>query len=251
MSRLYSLVLTTVVLLWSIFCCSFALVVALISKKAIPWVLKGIGSNLWSKYIMVFTGNSRMSITHHSKVSIPSELPSRAIFVSNHVSQLDINAASYAIPHPIVFLAKDSIRKVPILGLLNERVGTVFINRSNKEAAQKAVFQLRKTLDLGISVLVFPEGTRSIDGAIKPFKKGAFHLALQANVPIVPMHIHGTRRALPSKSIWVKANPIHVRFGDPIYPKDHGDNVKSMNDVAKASIEALQLWHRAQISSPD
>jgi len=49
----------------------------------------------------------------------------------------------------------------------------------------------------------------------------------------------------------VKANPIHVRFGDPIYPKDHGDNVKSMNDVAKASIEALQSWHREQISSPD
>lgn len=200
---------------------------------------------------MVFTGNRRMSITYHSKVSRPDQLPSRAIFVSNHVSQLDINAASFAIPHPIVFLAKDSIRKVPILGLLNERVGTVFINRNNKEAAQQAVFQLRKTLDLGISVLVFPEGTRSTDGYIKPFKKGAFHLALQAEIPIVPMHIHGTRRALPRNSSWVKANPIHVRFGDPIYPEGHAGSIKAMNDDAKDSIEMLQAWHKEHVSTPD
>ena len=251
MRRIPSAVLTVFVLLWSIFCCSLALCVALASKKAIPWVLKGIGSDLWSQYILVLTGNRHMSISHSTEKSQREKIPSEAIFVSNHVSQLDINAASFAIPHPIVFLAKDSIRKVPILGLLNERVGTVFINRKDKEGAQKAVFRLKTTLKRGISVLVFPEGTRSKSGHIAPFKKGAFHLAVQANVPIIPLHVHGTRKALPSGSVWVRSNPIHVRFGAPIYPSDCDSNINLLTARAQQSVEDLKCWHSENVSSPD
>jgi 1-acyl-sn-glycerol-3-phosphate acyltransferase len=217
----------------------------------IPWVLLNIGSDLWSKYIMVFTGNRHMSVTHFSHKSARENIDSKAIFISNHVSQLDINAASLAIPHPIVFLAKESVRKVPILGWLNERVGTVFINRKNSESSRKAVYKLKETLGIGISVLVFPEGTRSKNGEIANFKKGAFHLAIEADVPVIPLHIYGTRKALPSGAIWVKANPIHVRFGDPIYPADCDHDAHQMTQVSQASVMQLKKWHTDHISSPD
>lgn len=251
MTRLSSAFLTLLVLLWSFFCCSLALVVTLASKKAIPWVLKGIGSDLWSKYILVLTGNGNMAVTHSSEHSQQHQIPSEAIFVSNHVSQLDINAASFAIPHPIVFLAKASIRKVPILGLLNERVGTVFIDRADKEGARKAVFRLKSTLERGISVLVFPEGTRSKSGAMGSFKKGAFHLAVQADVPIIPLHIHGTRKTLPSGSFWVRPNPIHVRFGAPIYPSECANNIGTLTESAKSAVESLGAWHVENVITPD
>ena len=100
--------------------------------------------------------------------------PEKVIIVSNHASQLDINVCASVIPRPIVYLAKASIRKVPVLGLLNERVGTVFIDRSNKSAAKKSIDNLLDSLSKGISVIVYPEGTRSVDGELNPFKKGAF-----------------------------------------------------------------------------
>ncbi len=200
---------------------------------------------------MLFTGNRNMSVTHASEKSQQDQIPSEAIFISNHVSQLDINAASLAIPHPIVFLAKESIRKVPILGLLNERVGTVFINRSDKAGSRKAVFELKKTLARGISVLVFPEGTRSINGELKTFKKGGFHLAVEADLPIIPLHIHGTRKALPARSIWVNSNPIHVRFGDPIYPSDCNFSARNLTEAAQQSVGSLKKWHKEHVNSPD
>ena len=239
-------------LTWSIFCCTYALLLALWSEQKIPYVLSGIGSDLWSKYMLFIAGNRTIGITYTSEDSRPENLPSRAIFISNHVSQLDINAASYAIPHPIVFLAKQSVRKVPILGLLNERVGTIFIDRSDQKDARQAVFRLTKTLDKGISVLVFPEGTRSESGELGAFKKGAFHLALKAGVPIVPLHIHGTRYALPKKSIFIRSNPIHVRFGNPIF----ADSIeaKSLNEMvtkAEDAIRGMQSWHKSHVISPD
>ena len=100
-------------------------------------------------------------------------------------------------------------------------------------------------------MLVFPEGTRSKNGQIAPFKKGAFHLAIEADVPVIPMHIHGTRKALPSGSIWVQANPIHVRFGDPIYPAQCHYDVRQMTHTSQASVEQLKQWHDAHVNSPD
>lgn len=201
--------------------------------------------------MMRITGNPRLSISTDSKLAELGSLPTEAIFVSNHVSQLDINAASWAIPHPIVFLAKSSIRKVPILGTLNERVGTVFINRSDQSKSREAVFQLETTLKKGISVLVFPEGTRSMNERIQPFKKGAFYLAAHAQIPIVPLHIYGTQKVLPKGSFLIQSNPIHVRFGTPIYPAGNTPkDIQELTITSEKAVRALSLWHKQQISTP-
>ena len=134
-------------LLWSTVCCSYALVTILIKPSAATYVLTTIGSNMWSKNMLRIVGNPEVNVTFESSEAAFDQWPSQAIFIANHRSQLDINASAAAIPHPIVYLSKASVRKVPILGLLNERVGTVFIDRSNPTAAKQSVDRLNFNLE--------------------------------------------------------------------------------------------------------
>ena len=137
-------------LLWSTVCCSYALVTILIKPSAATYVLTTIGSNMWSKNMLRIVGNPEVNVSFESSDAAFDQWPSQAIFIANHRSQLDINASAAAIPHPIVYLSKASVRRVPILGLLNERVGTVFIDRSNPTAAKQSVDRLISTLKRGI-----------------------------------------------------------------------------------------------------
>ena len=177
-----------------------------------------------------------------------------AIFVANHASQLDINASAATIHHPIVvYLSKASVRKVPILGLLNERVGTVFIDRSNPTAAKLSVDRLLETLNRGISVIVYPEGTRSKDGELLPFKKGAFHLAAKSRTAIIPLHIHGTRRALPKGGLLMRKNSIHIRFGQANIATDSvmTHALQAFVEEGQQSVARMKAWHSAHINTPD
>lgn len=198
-------------------------------------------------------GNKRVNITFDDPQANFDQWPSTAIFIANHCSQLDINASAASIPHPIVYLSKASVRKVPILGLLNERVGTVFIDRSNPTAAKQSVDRLLETLNRGISVIVYPEGTRSKDGELLPFKKGAFHLAAKSQAAIIPLHIHGTRTALPKGGLLMRKNPIHIRFGKPLLPPTADDAGALQAFVAEGqqSVARMKAWHAAHIKTPD
>lgn len=198
-------------------------------------------------------GNPSPTVTFETPEASFEHWPETAIFVANHASQLDINASAATIPHPIVYLAKASIRKVPVLGLLNERVGTVFIDRSNPSAAKKSVDRLLTTLDRGISVIVYPEGTRSKDGQLLPFKKGAFHLAAKAQTPIIPLHIHGTRKALPKGGFILRKNPVHVRFGAPIHPPigDGAQELQNFVEAGQQTVQRMKEWHSAHVATPD
>lgn len=248
-----SLFRTAIALKWSAFCCTYALCTILIRPKSAKFVLSGIGSNLWSKNMLRIVGNKRVNITFESSQAAFEQWPRTAIFIANHSSQLDINASAAAIPYPIVYLSKASVRKVPILGLLNERVGTVFIDRSNPSAAKKSVDRLLDTLNRGISVIVYPEGTRSKDGELLPFKKGAFHLAAKSQTPIIPLHIHGTRTTLPKGGFLMRKNPIHVRFGAPILPPkdDEPGSLQTFVEEGQRAVERMKVWHSQTIQTPN
>lgn len=198
-------------------------------------------------------GNKRVNVTFDGPDSHFDQWPSTAIFIANHCSQLDINASAASIPYPIAYLSKASIRKVPILGLLNERIGTVFIDRSNPTAAKQSLDRLLETLNRGISVIVYPEGTRSKNGELLPFKKGAFHLAAKSQSAIIPLHIHGTRTALPKGGLLMRKNPIHIRFGKPLLPPTGDDAGALQAFVAEAqkSVACMKAWHAAHIKTPD
>ncbi|MDA0912624.1 MAG: lysophospholipid acyltransferase family protein [Bacteroidetes bacterium] len=198
-------------------------------------------------------GNNNLNVTFHSPEADPSNWPVAAVFVSNHMSQLDINASAASIPRPIVYLAKESIRKVPLLGLLNERVGTVFIDRSNPQSAKQSIERLHRTINDGISVIVYPEGTRSSKGDLLPFKKGAFHLAQATQTQVIPIHIHGTQFALPKGSFFVRRNPIHVRFGAPIDPPKTASktDIDAFKNQAEQAILKMKEWHESHLDTPN
>ena len=247
-----SIMRTVLGLVWSAISCLTALVLALLSKRLIPFVLTQIGSQMWSANMLRISGINRPKVTFVSDKAQFKNWPEKAIIVCNHASQLDINVCANVIPRPIVYLAKASIRKVPILGLLNERVGTVFIDRSNPSAAKASVDNLLKSLSKGISVIVYPERTRSTNGELNAFKKGAFYLAAGANVPVIPMHVHGTRQVLPKGGWLLRPNPVHVRFGEPILADSaSAADIACLSKASFDSVSFMREFHLSHVETPD
>lgn len=191
------------------------------------WMMWNVGRRFWSRPLLQWIVGAKLNIEIHPEAQALADEGKGVVLVANHTSLIDINAAFSASPWPIVFLSKASIRKVPLLGKLNELAGTVFVERGNRASSEQAVSQLTETLKAGRSVLVFPEGTRSSDGCVKVFKKGAFHLAKAGGGAIVPMHIQGTYDRLPSGA-WMfrpSKSPIHVRIGAPFSSEESTDQL--------------------------
>ena len=191
------------------------------------WMMWNVGRRFWSRPLLRWIVGAKLDIDIHPEAQALADAGKGVVLVANHASLIDINAAFSASPWPIVFLSKASIRKVPLLGKLNELAGTVFVERGNRASSDRAVNQLTHTLKTGRSVLVFPEGTRSVDGSIQAFKKGAFHLAKAGGAPIVPMHIQGTHDRLPPNA-WMfrpSNNPIRVRVGAPLPSEGTADKL--------------------------
>ncbi|SEK32920.1 1-acyl-sn-glycerol-3-phosphate acyltransferase [Stigmatella aurantiaca] len=138
------------------------------------------------------------------------------IFLMNHQSAMDIPCAFAALPVNIRFIAKHVLQYVPFLGWYMAMTGMIFINRSNRRKAMQGLKQAGARIRAGKSILAFPEGTRSTDGRILPFKKGPFALAIEAQVPIVPVAIEGSGRALPTGGINLRRHDIRVKVGMPI-----------------------------------
>ena len=152
------------------------------------------------------------------KVEIPDavrQVPS-AIFMSSHESALDILALFVAIPHQIRFLAKRSLFYVPFLGWSMWLAGFVPVDRESKESGLAVLEQLRDRLSRGLSVLIFPEGTRSRDGTLGTFKKAGFILAIRTGIPIVPLAIRGARQVLGADGLAIRRGTTTVCMGDPI-----------------------------------
>jgi 1-acyl-sn-glycerol-3-phosphate acyltransferase len=117
---------------------------------------------------------------------------------------------------PFRYVAKHQLRWVPLLGWYLWLAGHIFVNRSNRRAAIASLERASGQIRSGTSIVVYPEGTRSEDGRILPFKKGPFALALKARVPIVPVTIEGSWRVMPKNSWDIKPGEIQVMIGAPI-----------------------------------
>jgi len=138
------------------------------------------------------------------------------VYVSNHESQLDIPAVVRLVPVPLYFLLKEEIKKVPFLGWYAAAMGMIFVDRKNKSKAIQSLTNAAELIKNGKNVIVFPEGTRTKTGEIQPFKRGAFVIAKESNIGIIPMAIKGSRETLPSGSIQFKRGTIELKIGEPI-----------------------------------
>jgi len=138
------------------------------------------------------------------------------IFVMNHQSMMDIVVAFMTIPVNIRFVAKHVLKYVPFLGWYMAATGMIFVDRSNRERAVRSLEAAGKRIREGANILAYPEGTRSRDGRILPFKKGPFVVALKAGVPIIPVALEGCGRTLPADGFKVRPGVVRVKFGEPI-----------------------------------
>ena len=123
------------------------------------------------------------------------------VVTSNHQSMYDILVIYGWLQLDMKWVMKAELRKIPFIGLGCEKAGHIFVNRRNHQQAAKAINEALERLGDGIGILFFPEGTRSNDGRLLPFKKGAFHTAIEQQIPILPVTVTGTKEILPNKTL--------------------------------------------------
>jgi len=159
------------------------------------------------------------------------------VFMSNHQSYFDVITLIGYLPQSARFVAKKELVYIPIFGQAMWATGHIVIDRSIPERAVEEMKKAAKKVSAGTSVLVFPEGTRSPDHKLSPFKKGGFMLALEAKVPVVPVSITGTRPVMPKKGLTFKRSDVRVEIGDPIMTLDlKQDDRQELMDRVRAEI---------------
>jgi 1-acyl-sn-glycerol-3-phosphate acyltransferase len=142
--------------------------------------------------------------------------PGVCIFASNHVSNIDPVALIPEIPRRISLLAKKEVFRIPILSIALRQAKLIPVDREDKEAALGSVDLAVEYLKQGLSFCVYPEGTRSRDGRLKPFKKGTFVMAIAAGVPVVPISLSGTQHLLRKGDWTIHPGDVTIRFGTAV-----------------------------------
>lgn len=166
------------------------------------------------------------------------------IFMANHTSNLDPPVLLPTIPGRCSVLVKKELFRIPILGTGMKMAALVPVDRSDREAAIESVNAAIAVLRQGLHMLIFPEGTRSRDGRLLPFKKGPFHLAIDAGVFIVPVTMLGTYELWPKTRFALRPGAVTVVFHRPIDPRSYPDRDSLMKVVAETIASALPAERR-------
>ncbi|MGC2398830.1 MAG: lysophospholipid acyltransferase family protein [Acidobacteriaceae bacterium] len=212
----------------------------------IPWALLtgDIGPLYrWSMWIVrtgLRLGRIRVEITGREHI------PARpAIFMSNHVSNLDPPILLPLFPYRTAFFIKRSLLRIPIVGPGMRLAGFIPVDRDGRvESARESVEAANKVLRSGVSISTFPEGTRSRAGRLLPFKKGPFYLALESGAPIVPVSIWGTEHMMIKGSLRIKPGTAHLTFHPVVDPREFGNREQLAEAVRAAVLSALpeRMW---------
>jgi len=161
------------------------------------------------------------------------------IFMCNHVSNLDPPILIPALPRRTSVLVKKELFQVPILGRAMIMGDLVPVDRRNREAAVNSMRDAEAVMAKGLNMTVFPEGTRSRDGRLLPFKKGPFYLAMDSGVPVVPVTILGSESLMPKGSALIHSGRVRLVFHPPIFPKQFSDNDQLISAVRAEIASAL------------
>ncbi len=163
------------------------------------------------------------------------------VIVANHVSWFDIFALASVLPVSFHFVAKKELERIPLFGPAWKAAGHVSIDRSDRQRAFESLRQAGKKIRAERSaVIIFPEGTRSRTGRLQPFKKGAFMLASEARVPIVPAVITGSYDIMRPDSWKIRPHTVDIRFLPPLRPEGCGELEELMGRVHGAIARALE-----------
>ena len=168
-------------------------------------------ANLWAKILLLICNTKVKVIGEENLLRGKPQ-----IFMANHQSDFDILISLAYIPVQFRWIAKKELFAIPVFGAAMRSAGYIEIDRSNREKALQSIDEAALQIRRGKSVMTFPEGTRSSDGEIKPFKQGVFHLAIKSGAPVVPVSIIGSGRIMPKRSLRIKPGQIKLIIGKPI-----------------------------------
>jgi 1-acyl-sn-glycerol-3-phosphate acyltransferase len=189
---------------------SLALLAQLFGARQRPGSPYEYATRTWAKWLLRAAG---VKVVRRGDDSLPLHSP--RVFIANHVSWFDIPASIEALPQ-YGFVAKRELEKIPLFGAAARAVGVIYIDRENRKAAFGAIEDAAGKIRAGQSVLVYPEGTRGERYALRPFKKGAFVLAIGSGAPIVPVVIYGTIAVNPRGEFRASPGTVYVHTLEPI-----------------------------------
>ena len=165
------------------------------------------------------------------------------IFASNHASLIDIPLLLIAVNRYTVFIAKSELSKIPIFKSILDMAGFIFVDRKNNDNAVKSMNNLMDDIKkIPRSVAIFPEGTRTIDGELLPFKKGAAIFAINTDIPVIPVAISGTFSWSKKKLFDMSQSVISFEFGEPIVTENYSfDDRDHLNERIKTKIKNMKI----------
>jgi 1-acyl-sn-glycerol-3-phosphate acyltransferase len=207
LQRAWGLAADAVVVVCTILIAPPLVVAAYIAPSVSEWL-----AMLWCRLVL-WTTAARIETVGMER------LPARGsyILVANHQSYFDICALVQVLGKLPRFVTKEELTHVPFFGQAVRAVGQIVIDRRNPDAAKRAIERAVRTLPGGVQICFFAEGTRSIDGRIGPFKRGAVALGLMTGLPLIPVSISGTRKFMPKGSALVRpGGRIRIVFGEPV-----------------------------------
>ena len=162
------------------------------------------------------------------------------IFCANHLSYLDPPLLAAFLPNRLRFLAKRSLFRIPVFGWAMRRIGNLPLDRANAREASKNLAAAAREFAAGNSIIIFPEGGRSIDGRLGPFLSGGFRLAISLEAPVVPIAIQGTRDSLAPGSLFFAGGLVRVLVGRPISTRGLGPNDREkLSANVRSAIEKM------------
>jgi len=193
-----------------------------------------LARRLWSPSCLWLSGCRRLA------APFPALPEGPLIFASNHESALDIWVLVERLPRNVRFVAKKELFRIPIFGWYLRLGGHVPVDRGNRAQALGSLHAAAGLVRSGTSLIVFPEGTRSRDGRVQPFKKGPFALAQEAGVPVVPVAISGSGAVTPSGLIAVRPGTIRLAAGEPVDPSQYPERLALLSAVRERVIALHQ-----------
>ncbi|MCR4955329.1 MAG: 1-acyl-sn-glycerol-3-phosphate acyltransferase [Lachnospiraceae bacterium] len=179
----------------------------------------------WAFKVVLFICGTTYDIEGMEK--IPKD--QGVLFVANHISMFDVVLVYSLLPYATGFVSKDGVLKVPLLRVWMRRLHCLFLDRENPRSGMQMILDSIESIKSGISIFIFPEGTRSKTGELLEFKPGAVKAASKIGCPIIPIAIKGTRDVLENHFPRVKKAHATVTFLDPVYPETlEGDQKKHL-----------------------
>jgi 1-acyl-sn-glycerol-3-phosphate acyltransferase len=232
---------TVVIPTWIVFItfiCALAAIALSFWKKGGD--LSHLAGRFWAKSVLLV---SRAKVTVRGSHHI--DPCATYIYMANHQSMFDILALLGYLPVQFRWLAKKELFQIPVFGQSMARVGYISIDRSNRKSAYNSIQEAAQKIAQGVSVVIFPEGTRSADGQIKSFEAGGFHLAIRSGRPIVPVVICGTHHIMPKGSLRIRPGRILVSIHPPVETASCNSKTKkvlrdTVRSIMKQDLEKIR-----------